>query len=352
MLQPNAPSATVAAPQALQPAREVAADPEKELWELIEKTAQGFLEFAEIARAKIQEYIDDEQLRELLDVPFRLLERNMQSGEKSMLTFLRIHQPLPQLGENPAFNVYQLENCNTFLFNIITPGVAAAASYTTHDIDIECYNCYTVPERAIYLNRDMNPSNVLDMLSLYHELVHVGQDNAARSHIQCKEAFANYLLFHVVTKNRPSNTYIDTEWVAYAMGLELLNVIVDNQLRHLSSSTPLTHECILDNIKLIREALPQGYDPSRPFVRTPLMLRYASAYFPSGQANKILPSRFCEQVNHDFQNHHLYARVPEESILARPILASPNAAAAKYVCCIRRGARAWIDPSTFSAFSS
>lgn len=303
------------------------ADAERELQELIERVENGFLAFVGAARAKIQEHIADDRLITLLDIPFQIAELNLQNSQRNMLTFRRTNQPLPPEVEHPMFDVFELHQGNEFLYGIDDSRSVWRPSG------------YTFPERTLYLPRNIDTSSTLDMLSIYHELVHAGQDNAIRSLINDERTLTGYILFQMQQQGEREKTWIDNEWIAYAFELEVLNALADNQLRQLPTYCLKDLKILMQHLDLIRNEVERKTLPNSSKILLPVSIDLIPTYFPSGKAIAPLPKAFCDEISRIYQDKKQYKRPATESTEAFPVLASSNTAMSRRVCFVREGAR-------------
>ncbi len=102
-----------------------------------------------------------------------------------------------------------------------------------HDIPNNGYAMFQPICRTIYLPRDFNPYDNFDLLVLYHELVHVMQDNHARhlyfSNLD-KDMIEERIDMYLNTESsNAQNTNREAE--AYGLQLETLDIIFEGQLR-------------------------------------------------------------------------------------------------------------------------
>jgi hypothetical protein len=95
---------------------------------------------------------------------------------------------------------------------------------------------FKMEKRIMYLNPLYNPNSVMDNLIAYHEMVHAYQDSLFRDNViqmgeRGKKALKKYLVLLNKMIRNP-----DIEPVAYAIEIEVLNLLFKNKLRRMVKS--------------------------------------------------------------------------------------------------------------------
>lgn len=178
---------------------------------MIAKLEPAWLQLEHAWRPKVEAHPDPKR-REELALPFLILRSNVDNPEKNGIRTQRLGREAGRERQNtePNFFYYEVSD--------LAPGVAAAWAGST---------------RTMTLSTKFDPSNIVHMTVLYHEMVHVGQDNAIRSGIQTAEQRDKYLAFNTTPKGGRSKTVINLEATAYANEIDLLDIISNKLLSRL-----------------------------------------------------------------------------------------------------------------------
>ena len=271
---------------------------EKEMSELIEKIENGFLAFANMARPKIQEHVTEEWLRQELDVPFQLLEKNRNSPYRNFVTMckhLNSEQPIDpsQIPPNQTATQHlRLPDYQYFCFRL-----------HEHMPYSNTYAAYSPTARTIHLPTNLDPGNLFQMSILFHELVHVGQDLATRSRMRDLKEMNRYYGFHMTKENDTPRTFVDDEYIAHALQLELLNAFLRGKLRTRSVSS-----------KMLMQELRAGEDEFSKKEVEHFLPKILQAFYPEGlKAGQRPPDQFCKFIRaFACSGHQLFSHAADD----------------------------------------
>ena len=183
---------------------------EEKTQELINKAENGFQKFSEIALPLIDQ-ASSEQLWKMLKVPFQVMQINKWNQDRNLEIFKEKMKSM----ENGS--IYKLKNPNFYYYSVMENSIHSS--------------WFEAITRILYLSEKLDPDNLLDLLVLYHEIYHASQDAATRSRINSKEQFQKYVDFHTVKKDEKPRIIINFELTAYAVEIELLNLLLDGKLK-------------------------------------------------------------------------------------------------------------------------
>lgn len=190
---------------------------------IIKKFENGFLSFtAAIARMlkKHERNINPKTLKALKE-PLRLFIKNMKNNK--LRNYRKYVLSKKQNGQNPPY--HKFKNNNFFFYEILPERYQRQAAAG-----------FMMQTRVMYLNPNYSPSSIFDNLVAFHEMVHALQDTTLRNKLKTlglkgQKAFKRYI--QLLNKNMKDP---DLEPVAYAMELELLNIIFKGKIRRLIKS--------------------------------------------------------------------------------------------------------------------
>ena len=226
--RPEAPKQVVAesaentAPKNLAPAdtkqKPRALDVNSEGDEKINLIEKKFIEFAEAVNKKAEKYIKDPQMLAEVKIPLGVIRANSDNPHKNM----RYH--LNRI--NPNGHVVALKGVSPrhILYSIIDTGPA-------DDVVGASYNDV---EHCIRLRADFNPDDSVSMFLLFHELIHVKDDQVRRE--MAANGNNKYIdsLVHMAT--HPDDGFLNDEVRASAVDLEAANAYFDDGLRKLGNN--------------------------------------------------------------------------------------------------------------------
>lgn len=178
--------------------------------ELIGKIESGYLDFGEALKPKLAS-INNKYLRDLITKTFGLVETNVGNTDKNYVRFLH---HFPQAGKDIA---YLDKDFIPFFYYVMSPEYMIKQNSNAR---------FTGPLRILQVKSDLDPGNLINMVTLMHELVHAEQDNEIRRNKLTKKEY--YDQERVLT--------IDTlprESYARACEVEAANAYLDGMLERL-----------------------------------------------------------------------------------------------------------------------
>lgn len=236
---------------------------EKRCDEVIKKIEQGFLAFEKLLRPLIEK-MTDPFLREQMMMPFEILKINMTNPDEN---FFRLRNRLAKNGKETS--VYRMQNPNWFYYaataNIEPKGVVAG---------------FNPLERSMGISVDFDPQNIMDLLVLLHELVHVSQDTRNR------ETMGREQYYELYENPDDKKILISNESTAFAFEIEALNLLLKNLIKENSEKGYKT------NIEEVADKLNLG--DKKELAK--MILDLAAMYYPRGIENGQFPEIFVEKV--------------------------------------------------------
>ena len=257
-------------------------DEEKKLDLLVENLEKGFIEFGKIVRIPVA-LIPDANTREQMDVPFALIEINKNNPHKNYREFAR--------WVNASQATFKQDNINYFFYNFaVRQGFAASFAHAL---------------RIVELNPKINTNNILDMLILYHELLHVGQDTKIRAGLDTKEKFDSYVAFGMADKKTQAPRIIlNQELSAYGYQLMLMDIILHGEIQ-----TAIRQGIALD-AEYIRQELRANSDQLET---VKLLVLFAEKFWPQGLSLGGFTREFTKTVAEHVAGagYEMYVILPE-----------------------------------------
>lgn len=230
----------------------------------------GWSKFEQQLGQKI-ETVEDQNKQEGLLIPFKVMESNRSNPEKNGS---RLHRQQSEKGAEVArFSM------NHFYFAVsdLPEGVAAS---------------WSPLHRMMALSRDFDPSNILHLIVLYHELIHVAQDNQVRQSINSPQAFESYRNFHTFKPGERPRMIINPEATAYGRELDATDLYLNGLLsqRYGVKNQPMT-------VGELATALGISSDDQENLQTVSMILNLAANYFPyGGIQNNALPPHFVKRI--------------------------------------------------------
>ena len=150
------------------------------------------------------------------------------------------------------------------------------------------------PSRILFVNPHFNPDNLLDMLVMFHEVVHALQDFLFRYNLDKKGKFDVYENFF--KEDGESNSLVDFEAPAFALEIELLNILLDGELKRRIQADELDVD-FLESVRRRLKGRPGNQQPGDRDLQTVGMLCNMATYlYPEGYNGGRLPEEFRQYV--------------------------------------------------------
>ena len=244
--------------------------------EVIAKAETGMAEFESIMMPKINQ-VTNSYLRKQMALPFEQINVNRDNPNKNSLILLQRHRTEGLLRqENLAWFTYKVKSHS---------GIAAG---------------FAPVLRMMYLDKNFDPKNFLDLLVLYHELLHVAQDNGDRERLDSKEKYEAYNKFY--TSN---SIVLNAEVTAYALEIEALNLYLDN---YLENQIAEGKEIDLNEIQIKLNAR----SDQRGIIR--MLVDLAKLYYPEALSSGSFNPKFFHKVGELYSKklgYKLYMKTPQ-----------------------------------------
>ena len=243
---------------------------------VIAKAETGMAEFESIMMPKIKQ-VTNSYLRNQMALPFEQINVNRDNPNKNSLILLQRHRTEGRLIQ---------ENLSWFSYKVKSHSYMAAG--------------FAPALRMMYLDKNFDPKNFLDLLVLYHELLHATQDNAERERLDSKEKYETYNKFY--TSN---NIVLNAEVTAYALEIEALNLYLDNYLENQISEGK---EIDLNEIQIKLNARSDQLGTIK------MLVDLAKLYYPEGVNNGHFNPKFFHKVGELYSQklgYKLYMQTPE-----------------------------------------
>lgn len=166
-----------------------------------------------------------------------------------------------------------VKNPNYFFYDTLT------------DLGNECA-VYSPPKKTIGLKPEFNPTNRVDMVIFFHEMQHVIQDNRVRYNLKSKEEFDKYMAFFTARSTSGERAAIlDDEVIAYALEIELINLLSDEYLKNqVAAGKPIDMDELGKKLGVTSEQAQQ--------LNT--VIAAVDVYYPQGIGGKTIPEKFVQ----------------------------------------------------------
>lgn len=230
--------------------------------------------------------VKNPELREKLQAPFDLVRINQKNPEKNLF---RIPQNIPYVPSDPRYFFYRADGISKQ-----SGGVAGFAKEA----------------RAIDFGSEFDSSNLLNMLIVYHELVHVNQDVEMRMAIDSPEK-GRWYQEAIKALQRP-RVYINLELEAHGLMVEMLNLVLDGELKnkiaYLDSDS-------LDLWPMLQKLHAKGNQQERDLLMN--ILVEAQKYYPEASFKFDRSNRFTQllidELGHN-SGKEVYLQYPGQAI--------------------------------------
>lgn len=275
----------------------VAEDRFNELDRFIKRIEKAFIAFGEELEPKIAA-IEDENTREQLRLPFQLVAINRDNPWRNSQRLIHEAKDIADnegLIRQTDINFFRYDWLDNLADAVETESLAAA---------------YLPLSRGMGLRRDFDPGNRLDLLILYHELIHVGQDTKERALLETRELYDRYVDFYTAPSRDMLKVIVNYETTAYARELEMLDMLLDGGLRRMVVAGKCDAAAVARALNI--------RDDQRETVE--ILCELAGLYFPDGVTSEGLPHAFVRAVAQECaaSGYQLYAT--ETSIAdAKPV---------------------------------
>ncbi len=229
---------------------------------------------------------------EVFWAPFEIVEINKGNPNRNYERFQRVARNTgnTHIG-NPNFFLYDHFLAEGSISGQSVAGMAAA---------------YIPAEKALKMAPDFNPDSLVELLILYHELRHTVDDSNVRARIRTAEEFRAYMAFVTGNTNERARMTIESEAGAYSYEIEVLNILLDDQLRQRNGNMGIEEVCRM--LHLTSES-------DKNFIG--LMLDMARAYYPHGSSdgryNNAFPAFIAAQYR--ARGYDIYSRRPGGAIV-------------------------------------
>jgi len=244
--------------------------------EVIVKAETGMAEFESIMMPKIKQ-VTNPYLRKQMALPFEQININVDNPNKNSLILLQRHRTEGFLRQ---------QNLSWFSYKVKSHAGMAAA--------------FAPVLRMMYLDKNFDPQNFLDLLVLYHELLHVTQDNASRGRLDSKEQYEAYNKFYMSNK-----LVLNLEVTAYALEIEALNLYLDNYIKKQISEGK---EIDIHEIQIKLNARPNQLGTIK------MLIDLAKLYYPEGLSSANFNPKFFHKVGEFYsqqRGYELYMKTPQ-----------------------------------------
>lgn len=247
---------------------------EEELQSIIERIELGMSEWETVIREKVEKngglpsYLKENYFWK----PFEMIKLNSQNKSKNARALLR---------QAPESGSMHLEDVRYFSYD-------ALENFSEGETNTLVTNmsAFFVPiRRRIYLDSEIDPENPSDLLTIYHETIHAAQDLYMRSTMS-RDAYFNQV---EVKPGEPVSLDIRFELDAYAMELELADILLDGKLRDGTIKTDEIFEKLRANSPVKLQYLQVLHD-------------VAKLYFPLGTSAGGYPNAFYNELVQMYAN--------------------------------------------------
>lgn len=189
---------------------------EGKLAQVLERTDLAMQWLSESLVPRLLAYSDDDRARLL--APIDIYKVNQANPNRNKYIFLR--SDLERRGNKALKLAVQipLQDLRHFYFQLLEEESFAGG--------------FSPPDRTVYINEQFTPSNLFDVLVLYHELEHVRHDTEFRRRLTTQQAFDNYLRFYTIRGGGKRPRIIGAwEQEAYLKEILVMNAILDGRVR-------------------------------------------------------------------------------------------------------------------------
>jgi hypothetical protein len=187
------------------PKNQVTVSKEQRLDTLIQRVEASVIKFGNVLKRKALFKKLPLRLQYQLDIPRQLLLVNKGNQYRNVLLFKRRYAK--HLSIRHA-------NINYFYFGFL------------EGVNSDLAGGFQPRTRRLHMSSDFNPANILDVLVMFHELLHVSQDTAWRQRLRAKADYMVYQRFY--SRN---NIILAHETTAYAYEILALDIYLDGYLR-------------------------------------------------------------------------------------------------------------------------
>lgn len=251
------------------PARNAAPEPfnvEQQTDILIQRIESGFSDFENEVRPLV-ERVPDAQFRAELMSPFEVMRLNQENPERNGP---RYHRVMREHGE------IEVQSANPYHF------FYAANSNLGHmAAGVESLS------RVMYLSPNLDTHNYVDMLVFYHELRHVAQHTNIRMNLHSPEEWEAYKRFNTMLVGEKPRININEEATAYAFEIELLNLMLNGELKmKIRSGDQIDIQSLHRRLR----------GRTNQIGTVELFVVLARAYYPNGMSSGGFPRRFVDEI--------------------------------------------------------
>jgi hypothetical protein len=266
---------------------------EQEMDRFIGEAENGFMQFGALVEPLIQQQTHLSELqRAELSAPFEAMRINFTNAERNADRFHSVRQ-----GEGIA----RLANPYHFTIDVMDEeGILASFAPTT---------------RVMSLSSDFDPSSILDNLVLYHELRHSTEDANLKQSFRTQEQYNSYLAFN--TRNSQTDRprmMIASEGQAYAYEIEILNLLLDGQLkRDIEAGNNVTNDQYVNQIS---SSIGVNDVQGRRVIQ--MLLTFADKFYPEGFSERGgMPREYIDLLADQYraQGYDLYLGSPGYEVI-------------------------------------
>lgn len=249
--------------------------------QLIAELEKGMENFREILEPKLST-IKDEKYRKHLLLPFDIVRHNAKNPFKNRRRAERLHRHT---------NVIRMKSI--YQFHYLAAAIEGAAG------------AYNPPSKTLFANPDFDPENMMDMLTIYHELWHVIDDSGVRLKLTPDQE-RRYLKFW--SRIRDNKVDINTESWANAFSIEIADLLLDGEIRETVESGRRF------DIQGILKRLNAGADDKNLLI---IMLGMSQGLYPEGIQKwpLKLPEKYYKNLTRIYKilKRKAYFRMPDGS---------------------------------------
>lgn len=185
---------------------------EEKVDRLVERAQEGMARLKALLEQKLDS-VEDPKLRKKLMQPFVLMEINAQNPNINAPRFMKV-------ASQGGLKRIRLDNINYFAFDVLPQGASSSAAFEP-------------PTKIMFLTEDFDPSNLMDLLTLYHECFHAMQDTQYRDTFNHDKERMEYYLDYLKNQ-RVKMRVVNWEASAYAFELEAMDLLLDGFLREMA----------------------------------------------------------------------------------------------------------------------
>jgi hypothetical protein len=241
---------------------------EAELDQLIMRVEEDFLAWEPIVRSAVEQRggLPQGVVAHHFYAPFEVVRDNRSNTLRNGRLLSRLHKENERVA---------LENINYFAYDTLGQGPAAP-------MQAAIAASFSPVRRSLHLALDIDPSQPLDMLVTYHEVMHAVQDANTRAAIQSEEQLQKYLAGHRIAPDGRMRTNILMEIDAYASELELADILMKGRLR--------------DGTATVDDMLHTLHPTPEQAGLVVMLHSMASFYFPHGIRDGVYPPSFVNVI--------------------------------------------------------